>query len=336
MAGVLAAGLSAVAVPTFSGATPAPEPEAAIQTTEVKYGPITLPPAVADQPARVNLFLPSAPMPCTDCYLTGAKYDLVFDDGKQANLDSGVMLHHLVVFNSGAQDATCGAGTPMGQLGERFFAAGNERTSGDLPEGFGYHLGSAPVKADLDIMNHSTTPHVVYMTARISHAPYGDGSAIKPVRPIWMDMNNCQTSEYAIPAGVSNKVWTWQSNLTGRVVAAGGHVHDGGTRIDFKNQSTGENFCTSYAGYGTKPAFAGTLESMSTCIWDRIGTVRKGETLAIDTYYDSTDAQMDVMGIVLAYVHETEDLTSGTTPPPSVQASGGTGRPPAGTHGHKH
>ena len=44
--------------------------------------------------------------------------------------------------------------------------------------------------------------------------------------------------------------------------------------------------CTSYAGYGTNPALQGRVESMSTCIWDRLGTVRAGEVLSIDTYYD--------------------------------------------------
>jgi hypothetical protein len=221
----------------------------------------------------------------------------------------------------------------MGKLGERFFAAGNERTSGELPQGFGYRYGTDPVKADVDIMNHNPAPQTVYLTAKMNHVP-AEGSDLKPVRPVWLDVDNCRTSQYAIPAGASNRVWTWESNLTGRVVATGGHVHDGGLKIDLSNQTTGEKMCTSYAGYGTDPAYAGSIESMSTCIWDRVGTVRKGEILAIDAYYDSAEAQSDAMGIMLAYVYETEDLAGGTTPPAGVFASGGTGRPPAHSHGH--
>lgn len=335
LVGVLAAGLSAVVVPSLSQAQPA-QPGFQVENTSaqesnVSYGPISLPPAVGGSPARVNIFMPAVPMPCTNCYMTGAEVDMVFSDGRSANLDSGVMLHHLVVWNSGTDDATCGPDTPMGKLGERFFAAGNERTAGELPAGFGYLYGDAPVKADLDLMNHSDQPQMVYLKAKLHHVPASDES-IKPVRPVWLDEENCRTSEYGIPAGQSNRVWTWNAGLTGRVVAAGGHLHDGGTKLDILNQTTGQDFCTSYAGYGTKAEYMGSLESMSTCIWDKIGTFSKGDIVAIDSYYDSPGAQTDVMGIALLYVYETDDLAGGTTPPAGAFATSMTGDPHSGHH----
>src|SRR5581483_1948192 len=92
--------------------------------------------------------------------------------------------------------------------------------------------------------------------------------------------------------------------------------HDGGIKIDLANETTGQHLCTSYAGYGDKPAYMGNIDSMTTCSWDRLGTVRKGEVLSIDTFYDPPAPQSDVMGIVLAYVYETDDLAGGTPPPP--------------------
>ena len=110
------------------------------------------------------------------------------------------------------------------------------------------------------------------------------------------------------------------------------------------NETTGQHLCTSYAGYGTKPAYAGNIESMTTCTWDRLGTVRQGEVLSIDTFYDPPEPQSDVMGIVLAYVYETDDLAGGTPPPPGVQAPAPAWPPPGGVpsghshggHGHHH
>jgi hypothetical protein len=46
---------------------------------------------------------------------------------------------------------------------------------------------------------------------------------------------------------------------------------------------------------------------MSVCIGENLGSVRKGEDLAIDTYYDVPEPRDDVMGIMLAYIHETGD-----------------------------
>jgi hypothetical protein len=148
---------------------PHPHPEGV--TSEFRYGPITLAPAVGDQPGRFAAAVPFTPALCSNCYLTGVRVDLVYQDGSSANLDSGVMLHHLVVFNSGRPDATCPPNTPLGSFGERFFASGNERTGGALPPGFGYHLGTDPVRTVVDLMNHSHEPKVVSIKATSPTSP---------------------------------------------------------------------------------------------------------------------------------------------------------------------
>jgi hypothetical protein len=308
----------------------------AVQTADVRYGPIMVPATVGDQAGQFAAVVPAMPMPCTNCFLTGTQVDLVFQDGRSANLDSGLMLHHIVVFNSGRPDATCAPDTPVGSLGERFFAAGNERTGGSFPAGFGYHYGADRVAGAVEIMNHSTQPQVVYVKTQVSYVP-DTTPGMKAVRPVWLDENNCSTSQYPVVAGPSNKVWRWTSNLTGRVIFAAGHVHDSGVKIDLANETTGQRLCTSYAGYGTKAAYQGSVESMTTCIWDRLGTVKAGEVLSIDTYYDAPQPQSDVMGIVLAFVYETDDLTGGTPAP--AQAPAPAWPPPGGVpsgHGHHH
>jgi hypothetical protein len=330
---LLALGTMSLA-PLRSSAEPAPQP--APQTADVRYGPILVPPTVGDQPGEFNAVVPAMPMPCTNCFLTGTQVDLVFDDGKSANLDQGLMLHHMVTFNSGRPDATCGPNTPIGSLGERFFASGNERTGGTLPQGFGYHYGADRVAGAVEIMNHSTVPQVVFVRTQVRWVP-DSTPGMQPVRPVWLDENNCGDSAYPVTAGPSDKVWRWTSTITGRVLLAAGHVHNGGVKIALANETTGAHLCTSYAGYGTKPAYQGSVESMTTCTWDRLGTVRKGEVLSIDTFYDPPEPQADVMGIVLAYVYETDDLTGGTPAPPEGPAPAWP--PPGGVpsgHSHSH
>lgn len=304
--------------------------------TTLSYGPIPVSPATAQGPGYGGGFLPATPMPCTHCYVTGVEIDLVYADGRTANLDTGVMLHHMVVFNSGRPDATCGPDTGVGSLGERFFAAGNERTGGTMPAGFGYHLGHDPVRSLVEIMNHAAEPKTVFLETTVTHVPDSE-PGMHPVRPVWIDQNNCASSQYSAPAGPSHQVARWTSTLTGRVIAAGGHVHDGGLRTALSNETSGQHLCTSHAGYGTDPSYAGSVESMTTCIWDRLGTVRAGEVLALDTYYDLNEPRDDVMGIMLAYVYETDDLAGGTpAPTPVTDNPPSSGSPPRGGHAHPH
>jgi hypothetical protein len=309
--------------------------------TSFRYGPIPVPPAMGGVPGRASGGAPLGvppflAMPCTNCYITGTTIDLVYEDSSSANLDTGVMLHHLVLAQRGRPDATCAESTPIGRFGERFFAAGNERTSGQLPAGFGYHFGEGPLASIFDIMNHSDTPKTVYVAGTISYLP-DSTPGIKAVRPLWLDMNNCSTSEYSVPAGASNSVWRWTSNVTGRVLTAAGHVHDGGIKTVLSNESTGQHLCTSWASYGTKPQYMGTVDTMSVCSWDRLGTVRAGEVLALDTHYDMAEPRSDVMGIMLVYLYETDDLTGGTEPPASMsEPPASRGSPPSGGGGHHH
>jgi hypothetical protein len=287
---------------------------------EIRVGPFVIPPESAGGGAdHANIAVPSIRKPCTNCFLQELEPDLVYADGASANLDTGMMLHHAVFFAAGRQDATCGPAEPFpGRLGERFFASGNERTSGAFPPGFGYHVDSGSWSGLFHIMNHSAEPKTVFFTVKARWSPAAAGG-ILPVRPLWLDLNNCRTSEYAVPAGPSSSHWAWTSNVTGRIVTTGGHVHDGGIRTTLTNSTTGEHLCTSWAGWGKKAAFQGTIESMSTCTWDRVGTVRKGETLDLESVYDAPQAVPDAMGIMMAFVYETADLAAGSPAPPDVR-----------------
>ncbi|HEY2668022.1 MAG TPA: hypothetical protein VGK51_14405 [Actinomycetota bacterium] len=326
-------------MPPAPATAPAQMPTPNVAT--VKDGPLPVLPALLGQPfdlvAGVPLVagLPVLTSPCSNCYVTGIQIDMVFADGRSANLDSGMMLHHLVLIQPGLPDTTCPASTLLGALGQRFFASGNERTPGVLPPGFGYHLGSGPLLAVFDIMNMSSSPQLVWLVATVSWLP-DTTPGIKPVTPVWLDENNCSNSTYAIPAGPTSRAWTWTSTVTGRVVTVGGHVHDGGIETMLTDQTSGQRICTSHAGYGTKPAYMGSIESMTTCSHDRLGTVRAGDVLALDTSYNSPIPKTDVMGIMIAYVYQTNDLTGGSEDPAAMGPASPPETPAGGMGGMGH
>jgi hypothetical protein len=303
---------------------------------KVRYGPFNLRPAgrEASGPAGGNVIRMRLEPPCYNCYLTAMEPDLVYGDGSRANFDTGAMLHHAVIGDASQSDLTCGRGTAIGFLGRRFFAAGNERTAGVLPAPYGYRVSGGDWWAGIfEIMNFKRSPQTVWFEMTVHHLPASDQS-VKPVTPVWLDVDNCASSEYAVTSGYSEQSWDWKSRITGRVVFAGGHVHNWGRRITLSNATTKAKMCKSVAGYGRDPAFAGNIESMSVCSWDRLGTVREGETLRITAAYDSPKAQDDVMGIVLAYVHETKDLGGGTQAPESMTNPPDGDAPKGPSHDH--
>jgi len=325
-----------------AGAGPTGNPSGGVQQITVKYGPFVLPPAgEGGDMDHANVFLPNVAKPCEDCFITRAEPNLVYEDGTTANLDTGLMLHHALLFNTGRRDTTCGQDTFFGGLGERFLASGNERTVHRLPPGYGYYLGHDPVTGVFHIMNHSDVTKTVFFTFKIDWLA-GSTAGVRPVTPVWLDVANCRTSEYEVPAGHSTVHWTWPSTITGRIVATGGHVHTGGSHITVSNQTTGQRICTSWAGYGTKAAYMGTIESMSYCSWDSLGVVRAGEVLDLESVYDATESIPDAMGIMVMAVWQTDDLTAGSSPAPA-EANGGvapasaSNKPSPGHHdGHHH
>jgi hypothetical protein len=318
-----------------------PGPEAPPGTwAELRYGPFVVAPAAAGGDAdHANIAVPTLPKPCSNCFLLEFEPDLVYADGTPANLDTGVMLHHAVLFSAGRQDPTCGPEQPFpGKLGQRFFASGNERTPGRFPPGFGYYADNGNWSGIFHVMNHGAAARSVFFRLKVRWSSAAAGG-VRPLTPIWLDMNNCRTSEYAVPAGPSSSHWRWTSNLTGRVVATAGHVHDGGVRTTLTNQTTGEHLCTSWAGWGENAAFRGSIESMSGCTWDRVGSVKKGEVLDLESVYNSSKPIPDAMGIMMAFVYETDDVDGGSPAPPDVRGETpppAPSPPPPSSHEHEH
>lgn len=69
------------------------EASAGTTTKSVRYGPFTIPGGSDSDPGMIhNRIFFGVRRPCTDCFITSFKPNLVYADGTTANLDTGPML----------------------------------------------------------------------------------------------------------------------------------------------------------------------------------------------------------------------------------------------------
>jgi Stress up-regulated Nod 19 len=279
-------------------ATPA---EATTYTKVVRYGPFTIPGGSEEVPGELpNQLRLAVQRPCLDCYITSFKPDLVYADGTTASMETGPMLHHAVLTSQFRSDATCGTSW-LGLAGERFFASGDERTSIAFPSGYGYRVRWYDSwNLLVDLMNHDATQKTVYFQIRVTYRPSWEN--VRPLKPVWLDIDQCGDSKYSIPAGFSDTHWDWSVNVPGNIVAMIGHVHGHGIAVEATNESKGgELICRSKAT--PDPDDLHRILKMSTCVDDPVARVQAGQIVRLHSQYQSSHAADDVMGIMLAYIN---------------------------------
>jgi hypothetical protein len=278
-------------------------PAEAVDTRTVRYGPYTIPAGTMDMPGSIDRVKLAVKRPCWDCFITGFKANLTYPDGSTANYNTGAMIHHVVQTSQWRGDPTCN-GTVWGLAGERFFASGNERTPLELPAGYGYRVRWYDSwNMLLELENMEPMEQTVYVD--ITYSVAGSSSSLKPVKPVWLDIDNCNNSEYEIPAGPDVETWDWNVNVEGHLVSIAGHLHDHGVQITARNETTGQDICTSVAGYGNVVEYMGHLSSMSTCKGTPQAVLDSGDLVRIYAEYNSPEPRDDVMGIMLGYIHKT-------------------------------
>ena len=210
------------------------------------------------------------------------------------------MLHHAVLTSQFQRDATCGNAW-LGLAGERFFASGDERTPIGFPQGYGYRVRWYDSwNLLVDLMNHATTSKTVYVQLTVTYRPASE--SVKPLKPVWLDIDQCGDSEYSILAGYSDTHWDWRVNVPGKVVAMLGHVHGHGIAVEATNESKGgASICRSVATLD--PNDVHSVSAMWTCAGDPLATVNTGQIVRLHSEYQSSHPADDVMGIMLGYIN---------------------------------
>ena len=211
--------------------------------------------------------------PGEDGWITRLRPDLVEEDGS-IPLSSKVMFHHGVWLNFSRTDATSG-----GQ--ERFYATGEEKTITSFPKGYGYEYKASDVWV-LNHMIHNLTPEAMtlYATYTVDFIPADSPAAdsMKPVTPIWMDVDNGSLypvfdvwrgsggkdgkftfpddADNPYPSGVAKNRWTVDRD--GVLLSTAGHVHTGGLWTDLYLQRPGAK----YAGPVCPSVMPGTVRGV--------------------------------------------------------------------------
>ena len=255
-----------------------------------------------------------------------------------------LMLHHIVFSNLGPtfgskRDGTCGNFTLLNSrstvpgIAERFYAAGEERAKMRLPEGYGYKIGAGD-KWGMTwmLMNHRKVVDTAYIQYRVTY----DTAPMTPVKPYWLDIENCKADPvFDIPGGKAKGATTRRSSVwnvpeSGRIVAGGGHVHGGAKSLDLKR--TGPD-CTLYSSrptwggpkhpfYNVKPVLhePGPI-NMSGFTSSAGMPVRKGERLRLDSDYDGELMHTRVMGIFILFLapDEAAPATRSCAPPADLR-----------------
>lgn len=302
----------ACAVMALAGTAPAPATAqaappakaAAPQTVTLRYGPYTIPKAENGEHGMLpNQLAFNVEKPCENCYITGFKPNLVYADGSNANINTGPMLHHAVIFNSAAWDTVCGGP-------RRVLASGNERMESVFPAGYGFRIGPFDRWTLLaDLMNHAHEEKTAYLEFTFTYQPVL-GSHITPVIPLWLDVGGCIDSTWDTPAEPSERSRTWRSTVSGNLVHIRGHLHHGGIAVQTENTATGQLLCRSAAEEGGTPEFIDhhgmtEVSRMPSCSGSPIGWINRGDTLKITASYKASEAGLaDVMGIMHGWVTE--------------------------------
>lgn len=313
-------------------------PEHKSQRIRAKYGPLYVPTAGGGHEMGNYVF--PIPAPCTNCLITEASGGLEYTDGKYANANTGMWLHHAVIFENTTASASCpSAPAPI-------FATGNERTlisisvNGTVKAGYPLST-TAQLFAAIELMNEGA-PRDAVVTIEWEFIP-SQPSSFRPATFIWLDADGpCLERGGEVPVPEGQAVFNlsmnppWTADFSGDILQIASHMHDGGEELLVKRN--GEVVCEGKARYGEKPGYVSSgdhsdhegggeggghhhgrdlgrrhedmphISSITSC-WGQ-GRVEKGDKWGLEARYNLTRHSAmamgghlePVMGISMVYV----------------------------------
>jgi plastocyanin len=340
-----AAATSATAPPT-SGASETSVPAdssfpAGTEHLHFEFGPVDV------QPGQNSIEYSKGkiPKPDVDGWILQMSANLKRADGTVPPVDV-IHLHHGVWLNASRPDTT------VPTFPERFFAAGEEKTTTEFPPGYGYQY-RATDRWVLNYMLHNLTSQgeKIWVTYDLDFLPASAPAAahIVGAHPVWLDVQN--GSGYpvfdVIKGTGTNGTFTypdqatdpyhggppkniWSVDTDGVLIGTGGHLHPGGLHDDLYLDRNGQSahLFESEAKY-FEPAGAVSWDvAMTVTNPSWAVAVHPGDTLRISTTYDSARASWyESMGIMVVWM---ADGASGGADPFTTKVD----EPGHLTHGH--
>jgi plastocyanin len=279
------------------------------------------------------------PRPPGGGYVTKMETDLVDPGTGNPVPISRLMLHHIVFLNVFKPDSTCSTFTSFDSrttfpiAPQRFYAAGEERAKMSLPPGYGYRLDNGDVWGmTFMVMNHQPTPD----NAMIQYKVTVETDPQTPVKPYWLDANDCRADPiYNVPGtggkgSVSTQTRDYTIPTAGRIVGGGGHVHGGArgltiTKPDCDNLQVAESDPTwgnpDHPFYNVRPVLHEPGPINMSAFQTPTGIpVSAGERIRLNSLYDNSLPHVRVMGIFVVYIAAGDPATPPCGgPPPDLQ-----------------
>jgi hypothetical protein len=167
-----------------------------------------------------------------DAYLYG--FEVVMVDGRGQPIAQRV-LHHVNLIDPGHRELF--SPVPL-----RLFAAGGETQSASMPKILGVPIEKGQ-RILVSAMFHNPTA-VSYPDAKLRVIlKYRTEGLIFPleVYPVYIDvMGHIGKKDFDLPPGHSEKSWEGRPAVGGRLLAAGGHLHDYAVKLVFEDVGEGE------------------------------------------------------------------------------------------------
>lgn len=310
---------------------------AEIRTETFRHGPIEVGGyEVKQQDADLTI-----PEPNVDGFVTNMEVDIVDAAGKRVPI-SRLMLHHVVFLNGGRtfgdkRDGTCNSilaldsQTQFPGIAERFYAAGEERAKLALPQGYGYRIreGEDWLMTWM-LMNHRKQTDRAYIQYKVT---YDTAPDLTPAVPYWLDVRNCRADPvFDAPGGGKpgsryETAHTWTVPQSGRIVAAGGHVHGGAYALRTTMPDCDDRRLfdiepawgrRSHPFYKVKPVLHEPGPIATSWLTSAQGwRVAKGERVRLTASYDNSRPHTRAMGIQILYMAPDEGVTGSCAAPPS-------------------
>ena len=312
----------------------------AAQVLHYEYGPIHID---AGQ-NTIQFSSGQVAKPAVDGWIVGIKPNILLPDNTTPRVDV-IHLHHAVWVNLSRTDPTNGGP-------QRFFAAGEEKTSLALPKGYGYRYAASDSWLlnfmIHDLVNQSFDVRITYDLTFIPKAGYT--KPMTDVTPVWMDVRNGElypvfnvyrgrgtNGQFTYPDQAANPYGTaapknqFTMPTGGTFVWAGGHLHPGGLWDDLYVDRGGQSahVFRSTAKYFEKagPVSWDVTLGVTKPTWKL--QVQTGDVLRLTTTYDSSQhSWYEAMGIMVLWFAPNH---SGGTDPFTLAASTNQVRY---THGH--
>jgi hypothetical protein len=167
-----------------------------------------------------------------DGSLRGVNVELYKADGSPVSLET---VHHLVMYNFDRRQL-------IHESIERLFAWGQDTQEVLLPVGVGVPLPLGDHLGFLIAWHNDTGKDIRGAFVRIT-MPWAPPAKIKvAVLPWYLDVSNVNGGDnsYDVPAGRSTKSFDFTLPVSGRMIAAGGHMHPYGTNVKLVDVKSGK------------------------------------------------------------------------------------------------